>query len=318
MPFLITPVAFLGVLLLRTSASTSYGTDVFAVSSNCSDDSQPCGPATCCDNGLQCNYRRGIPVCENTAEIVSFGFNWDPCADPYLFKCDEVLGIPGFCCPIGTLCFNDGADSVVSCINELGTTASALPSATTGLIPSSTPVLESNSAIVYNPPDAWVTSNSDSDCTTSTSLRSTDTLNATISFNYTGPSIMVHVVTSSSGGVFWVIVDGFNTSSYVDTYSGPGLNSSRPVCYPNQFPPFVSTPPGYQSDTNHSLTLVYTGNSKSAPEGTTSSVQFDSFAIPDLESSLAATSNDSPIAMHNLNTLLFFMMVTSFFFPYLA
>ena len=120
-------------------------------------------------------------------------------------RCDEVLGISGFCCrtstiyffkrfvllisslaAIGTSCRALQSDKIVHCIDALGTTALGLPSATTGLIPSATPVLGSDPDIVYSPPSAWTISESDSNCTTSKSLHVTDTINATVSFNFTG------------------------------------------------------------------------------------------------------------------------------------
>jgi hypothetical protein len=110
-------------------------------------------------------------------------------------------------------------------------------------------------------------------------------------FLFQGPSIMVRTVTSPNGGVFSVWLDGFNTTSNIDTSSQHG-NYSLPVCYPLQFPPFLLTPPGFETHTNHTLTLVYTGPSARAPGGTNSStVQFDSFAIPDPESSLKMNSS---------------------------
>jgi len=120
-------------------------------------------------------------------------------------RCDEILGISGFCCrtstiflkkgsmvlilslaAIGTSCRALQSDKIVHCIDALGTTALGLPSATTGLVPSATPVLGSDPNIVYNPPNAWTVSESESNCTTSKSLHVTDTINASVSFNFTG------------------------------------------------------------------------------------------------------------------------------------
>lgn len=121
---------------------------------------------------------------------------------------------------------------------------------------------------------------------------------------------MVRTVSSSSGGVFTVFVDGVNTTNLVDTFSGPG-DLSLPTCYPVQFPPFITTPPGYANRTNHNLTLIYTGVSELAPEGTnTSFVQFDSFAIPDLASVLVPTSNQGFMKLQNLNVYLLLVLLT--------
>ena len=121
---------------------------------------------------------------------------------------------------------------------------------------------------------------------------------------------MVRTVSSSSGGVFTVFVDGVNTTNLVDTFSGPG-DLSLPTCYPVQFPPFITTPPGYANRTNHNLTLIYTGVSQLAPEGTnTSFVQFDSFAIPDLASVLVPTSNQGFMKLQNLNVYLLLVLLT--------
>ena len=87
---------------------------------------------------------------------------------------------------IGTSCRAILSNKIVHCIDALGTTALALPSATTGIVPSATPVLGSNPDIAYSPPNAWTVSESDSNCTTSKSLHGTDTINATVSFNFTG------------------------------------------------------------------------------------------------------------------------------------
>ena len=116
---------------------------------------------------------------------------------------------------------------------------------------------------------------------------------------------MIRTVSSSSGGVFAVFVDGVDTTGLIDTFSGPG-NLALPTCYPIQFPPFIKTPPGYETRTNHILTLVFIGPSQLAPEGTNSSVvEFDSFATPDLQSVLVPIGNQSPLGRRNLNVYLF-------------
>ncbi|KJA21290.1 hypothetical protein HYPSUDRAFT_739261 [Hypholoma sublateritium FD-334 SS-4] len=193
------------------------------VSVKCTDGTIPCGyGAVCCPPSDICNFNRGIPACENLAQPLISGFQGAPCADPYLNDFSFV-GIAGFCCPIGTVCFNNGLNNVVSCINTYGTTASAFPSATQGFIPAATAVPNSNADIIFDPPEAWNSSAPSPSCSSSDGeeqLRVTSTLNATISFNYTGPSIMIHTVTSSQGGVFSLLVDDFNTTDIIDTFSG--------------------------------------------------------------------------------------------------
>ena len=94
---------------------------------------------------------------------------------------------------IGTSCRALQSDKIVHCIDALGTTALGLPSATTGLIPSATPVPGSEPDIVYSPPNAWTISESDSNCTTSKSLHVTDTINATVSFDFTGKASNIEI-----------------------------------------------------------------------------------------------------------------------------
>ncbi|KAF8883469.1 hypothetical protein CPB84DRAFT_1965172 [Gymnopilus junonius] len=208
---------------------------------------------------------------------------------------------------IGTSCLVDN-DKAVSCVNALGATKSAVPSTATDFIPLSTPIAGSNVGIVYSPPGAWSDQNSTSDCATSSSLHVTSTINASISVNYTGTSIMVNTMTSSDGGVFSVIIDGFDTMSFVDTYSGPG-NLSLPICYPLQFPPFYVQPPEYANRTSHTLELLFIGVSPLAPNGTNTSIgQLGVFAIPNLN---PPTSNGSSNVMKNLKVS---SLVLAFFY----
>ncbi|KAF8961643.1 hypothetical protein BDZ97DRAFT_1663946, partial [Flammula alnicola] len=203
-------------------------------------------------------------------------------------------------------CFTHGTGNDVHCVDALGKTATPFPSATTGLIPSSTLIPSSDHGVIYSPSDAWNISNIDSNCTQSKSLHVTDTANATVSFTYTNLSIMVNVVNSPNGGVFSVLVDGFNTTSTIDTFSG---SESLPACYPLQFPPFHAIPPGYQSQSNHTLTLVYVGPSPSAPQGSenTSIVLFDSFSIPE---SVLTTNDQGATRLQNLNIHFFSIFFT--------
>lgn len=228
---------------------------------------------------------------------------------------------------IGTICFNDGTNNIVSCIDAYGVTASSYPSATLGYSPSATPVATDDPGIIYNPLSAWSNSDTIPNCTSSSSLRVTSTINSTISFNYTGeqflfrfrqvisytldfpgPSIMIHTVTSPNGGVFSVIVDDFDTTDIIDTFSAN--NTYLPLCYPVQFPPFISSPPDLGLRNNHSITLIYTGPSPKAPSSTTSSnVQFDSFAIP--ESKLSATSGGSTVRKEKGGSILLTVVVST-------
>ncbi|PPQ90179.1 hypothetical protein CVT25_013311 [Psilocybe cyanescens] len=90
---------------------------------------------------------------------------------------------------------------------------------------------------------------------------------------------MINTITSPKGGVFSVLVDGFDTGSTIDTFVGPG-DLFMPTCYPVQIPPFGTTPPDFGSRNDHTVSLIYIGASSDAPEGTESNIQFDSFAIP--------------------------------------
>ncbi|KAF8638349.1 hypothetical protein AX16_010530 [Volvariella volvacea WC 439] len=171
----------------------------------------------------------------------------------------------------------------VYCVNPYGVTTTAFPSESATptsalVIPSATMIPETDPSILYAPADAWNISESRSECTLSTSLHVSNTLNATISFNYTGPGIIVHTVASPNGGIFSVLIDDFNTTAFVDTNSAAG----RPECYVLQFPPVSILPPGYESRDDHSITLVYIGPSVLAASTNVSEtfIQFDSFALP--------------------------------------
>lgn len=96
-----------------------------------------------------------------------------------------------------------------------------------------------------------------------------------------GRSIRINTVSSSHGGVFSLLVDGFNVSNTIDTYTNDSIQ--LPICYPQQFPPFIRPPPGWQTKENHNITLVYIGPSANAPNGSSlSNVQFEFFSIPNL------------------------------------
>jgi hypothetical protein len=120
---------------------------------------------------------------------------------------------------------------------------------------------------------------------------------------------MVHTVTSSQGGVFAVFVDGFNTTSTIDTFSD---NDTLPLCYPVQFPPFRIPPPTLASQNQHSIMLLYEGPSPKAPNGTVSSnMQFDAFAIPEFETSSTGTSHSSAIGRERVGLISFTVGISS-------
>jgi len=302
-------IAVLCALQLRAFA---HGQEMEPSPSYCSADAVPCGgpdPA-CCPSGFNCNFRRGIPVCRNPKNPYKGGYNHQPCLDPYFTTCD-LIGISGFCCPIGTICFNDGTDRTVYCIDVHGTTSPSLPSATSGAIPSASSIPGNDSRIIYAPSDAWNISNTDTNCKRSNFLYTTDTINASISFSYFGPSIEVHTVTAPNGGVFSIAVDGFNTSSTIDTFSGPG--QPLPLCYPNRFPPMAITPTGFSSQKDHTITLVFIGPSVNAPanSSTVKSIgQVNLFAIPSFTYSNRAISSYAYVNVY----VLFIVPFSALFF----
>jgi hypothetical protein len=76
----------------------------------------------------------------------------------------------------------------------------------------------------------------------------------------------------------------------------------------------MGTPPGYENRLNHTITLVHIGPSELAPEGTNISVvQFDSFAIPNLQSVLVLTSNQISRKQQNLTVYLFLALLASLY-----
>lgn len=249
--------------------------------SNCTADSVACLPrSSCCPTGYFCNFNRGIPVCQSRDDEVISGFRPGASCpnDPYLISC-AIIGHGDVCCPLGNICFSSVAQGGLSCIDAYGNATAPYPSTISQVTPPGTLISSNAPSIVYSPEDAWSSPSVTPNCTVSGTSRVTSMVNASISFNYTGTSIRVHTVTSPRGGLFSVIVDGFNTSTMIDTYSGG--DNQLPQCFPFQFPPFAHPPPDMGARNEHSITLVYTGPSSRAPNGTTSSeVQFDTFAIP--------------------------------------
>ncbi|KAJ7589664.1 hypothetical protein C8J56DRAFT_939214 [Mycena floridula] len=259
-------------------------------SSSCAADTTPCGgpsPA-CCPSGHVCSFNMGIPTCEIPGEPFVSGFGGLSCTDPYFFDCSYVVRLPGHCCPIGTSCARYLDTDVVSCIDAHGTTVTSFPTGTTGLIPAPSTIAVDDPNIILLPLEAWNQSNVVPSCSSSSTLRISSTINSSISYNYTGSSIMIKTVTSPQGGMFVVLVDGFNTTNVIDTYStGTDKDFDPPTCLSVQFPPFDETPPDFELRNQHSIELLYIGSASQAPNGSTtqSNIQFDTFAAPILFSS---------------------------------
>jgi hypothetical protein len=98
---------------------------------------------------------------------------------------------------------------------------------------------------------------------------------------------MVRTIPSRTGGRFSLIIDGFNTTTFLDTYDpiagdarAGNLNNS---CYRvRQYPPMVIVPVGYETRESHTVSLVYVGAGENllGTDPGNLSVQFDSFALP--------------------------------------
>ncbi|KAF8652149.1 hypothetical protein AX16_004535 [Volvariella volvacea WC 439] len=196
------------------------------------------------------------------------------------------MGTEGLCCPIGTICYTNGVDSHVSCVDAYGTFSPAISSTDQGFLPPANAVANGDAEVEFDPPEAWIPASTQG-CAISTDARSTDVVNASISFNFTGPSIRIHTIKSPQGGVFSMVVDGVPLNDTIDTFNADGE-----LCFPIQFPPFMEPPPGYGSRNEHSITLFHHGPSTKAPNDTTSSnVVFDSFAIPQFDNSESSMTN---------------------------
>ncbi|KAF8992225.1 hypothetical protein BDQ17DRAFT_1369810 [Cyathus striatus] len=272
-----------------------------AQQANCSSGLVSCGPrSTCCPSGTFCNFNRGIPVCEGSNSTAISGFDDSQCGgDPFLFDCSSTVDISGFCCPVGTICYNNGADSIVSCINAIGTTSAAMPTSTSmNFLPSASPVAEGDKALQVGPQSAWNTTSTSLDCNSGSTSLVTDVINATISLNFTGRGILINTVSSPNGGVFSMIFDGVPLMDTIDTY-----NADSERCYIRQFPPFEGAPADLALTLDHSLILMYSGPSKHAPNGSSSMVQFNSFAIPQFTTENTALRNG--LNVHMLTPVLF-------------
>ncbi len=122
---------------------------------------------------------------------------------------------------------------------------------------------------------------------------------------------MIRTVTSSQGGVFSILVDDFNTTAVIDTYSGP--DQPLPLCYPMQFPPFIVPPPTLALQNNHTIKLVYMGPSPNAPSNSTGdNGQFDSFAIPTF-SEMPSQANEA-VERGKTNRYIFILLAMLFLF----
>ncbi|KAF9522923.1 hypothetical protein CPB83DRAFT_863758 [Crepidotus variabilis] len=262
---------------------------------NCTSESVLCSPrATCCPSGAFCNFNAAIPVCQYDQSPVRSGWRDSyayPCENnPYLFSCDQPVNIQGFCCPIGSICLtvNSDPNKVVSCIDALGITTGALPASKAASFSPSLSVAQSTEpALLLSPEKAWNTTEATAGSCGSNTFHSTNVVNATISFNYTGPSILLNAMTSPQGGVFAVFIDGTQIKNSLDTF-----DAGQVKCIRRQYPPFSAPgPPGFGSRTSHSITIMHYGPSKLAPNGTVSSVvQLDSFVVPQFNRSVSGES----------------------------
>lgn len=202
------------------------------------------------------------------------------------------------------MCHRREGDPFANCIDTYGSTKLPVPSSTIAVasIPTEQAVAINSNSIVYT--GNWTDSSRVPSCAKSPSLRLSHQINSSVELNYTGksqalviiwdgrqttiiagPSIIFHAVRSRTGGAFSVIVDGFNTSSPIDTYTNSTLNFTE--CTPIRFPPFIKAPPDYLSRTNHTIKLVFQGVGFWGPlpadlaSNKSMNVQFDSFAVPD-------------------------------------
>jgi hypothetical protein len=156
-----------------------------------------------------------------------------------------------------------------------------------GLTLPAVPALFNSSDVTFEPNDAWVASNIDANCTTNDLTYTTSLINSTVSFNYSGPSVEIHIISSPFGGIFSIVVDGFNTTSVIDTYADSDNDgaATNTVCFPFRFPPFAITPTDYGSRNDHTISLVFVGQSPDAgPLFNASQAvgRINGFAIPEL------------------------------------
>ncbi|TFK24485.1 hypothetical protein FA15DRAFT_592424, partial [Coprinopsis marcescibilis] len=282
---------------------------------DCGPDTINCGgifTETCCPSGWTCNFSSGVPLCSKPGTDYVNGYSHSRCSDPDLFAC-SITDEASSTCSLGTICHTDAINRNVYCIDAVGITALAVPSATTIGTPPASAVPGSDVAITYSPPQAWSVSEENLGCTTNPSLHITNEINATISFNYTG-DVIVHTLMSPRGGRFGVMIDGFDTRSNVDTYLPE--NSTDSACFAVQFPPMLVVPPGFEHRENHSITLFYKGPSRKPELPINDSfVQFDSFSIPIFDpqrQSIVMNSAFSHRRMGNFGDVLFWLGIVYF------
>ncbi|KAF9002185.1 hypothetical protein BDQ17DRAFT_1426138 [Cyathus striatus] len=193
----------------------------------------------------------------------------------------------------GTICLNDGLDTIVHCINAVGTTSAALPSSTSIKFSPAISAIP-DAAVEFGPQEA-------------NTIYSTDVINATVSLNFTGRGILINAISSPSGGVFSVIFDDTLLSDTIDTFNNKGEQ-----CFVRQYPPFKETPSDLAVTLNHSIILTYQGPSTLAPNGTLSSmVQFQSFDIPQFTTTNGALKAQLPNAYILAYLLLVIWSLTS-------
>lgn len=133
-------------------------------------------------------------------------------------------------------------------------------------------------------------------------------------FSHSGLSVEADVLTSFNGGVFSIIIDGFNTTSTIDTYAGNPTDNATifPLCYPNRFPPMGLIPQQYFSKGSHTISLVFIGASPNAQSPNSSQVtgQFVGFSIPDLSAPL--TNNARSLLVSGMLVLMNAVFVWTF------
>jgi hypothetical protein len=133
---------------------------------------------------------------------------------------------------------------------------------------------------------------------------------------FKGPSIEINVVNAPNGGVFSIVVDGFNTSSTIDTFVGT-VDDGVPLCSTYQFPPFAITPPEFSSQQDHTITLVFIGRSGDVPANISTIIgQFHSFAMPDFNALPASSNYATSNALSSMGIrgiLVFFLVALDYF-----
>ncbi|EAU82329.2 hypothetical protein CC1G_06639 [Coprinopsis cinerea okayama7 len=258
-----------------------------APNETCAPNTIECGGAykICCASDEMCNINRGIPLCLAGDKWVN-QYRHKRCeSDVDLFVCDAIEPATS-CCPLGTICHWSTPESPIQCVDAMGVTVPAYPTATSIEKPPASAVPITDPAITFSREGAWNETGLSDDlgCSTlSNTLRVTDVIGASVNFTFSG-NVIVHTVSHPRGGVFAVFIDGFNTSSIIDTYIGPtSVDPEGPVCRALQFPPFLVLPPGFEHRTEHTISLVYQGYyTENVPDRPSDGhfAQFDAFEVP--------------------------------------